>query len=246
LTWKNKKPGAKDPDRHMPMQELKRKIFIFGASGHAKVIIDMVERQGLHEIEFLVDDDEALAESSVKGYRVIGGRRELLVFALDHGPPKGVVAIGCNQARRMVAHWLAKRGFEFATAVHPGATIGRDVRVQPGAVIMAGGVVNVDSIIGEHAIINTGTTVDHDCRIGAFCHIAPGAHLCGTVTVGSNSLIGAGTTVIPNLSIGRNVVVGAGSTVIKDVPDNVTVLGNPARVVSRQEINPESIFPLHP
>jgi sugar O-acyltransferase (sialic acid O-acetyltransferase NeuD family) len=226
LTWKNKKPGAKDPDRHMPMQELKRKIFIFGASGHAKVIIDMVERQGLHEIEFLVDDDEALAESSVKGYRVIGGRRELLVFALDHGPPKGVVAIGCNQARRMVAHWLAKRGFEFATAVHPGATIGRDVRVQPGAVIMAGGVVNVDSIIGEHAIINTGTTVDHDCRIGAFCHIAPG--------------------VIPNLSIGRNVVVGAGSTVIKDVPDNVTVLGNPARVVSRQEINPESIFPLHP
>jgi len=78
-------------------------------------------------------------------------------------------------------------------------------------------------------IINTRASIDHDCTIGNSVHIAPGSVLCGNVTVGEESFICAGATVIPNLVIGRNVTVGAGSTVIMDVPENLTVVGSPAK-----------------
>lgn len=221
----------------------KSEIFVYGASGHAKVVIDIIERQGGCEIGFLVDDEPVLKGKTIKGYPVIGGKNDLLEATGRFHWRKAFVAIGCNRSRRLVAEWLEQKGFGFFAAVHPAATIGRDVCIHPGAAVMAGSVVNVDSVVGEHAIVNTGSTVDHDCRVGAYSHIAPGAHLCGTVTIGENSFICAGATIIPNLRIGRNVVVAAGSTVIEDIPDNATVMGSPARIKKRDEIPSESMAP---
>lgn len=204
---------------------MKEKIFVFGASGHAKVVVDVIERQGAYEIEFLVDDDPALKGSTVYGYRVIGGKQELI----DSGVRRGIVGIGSNKARCNVSAWLAAQGMELVSAVHPSAQIARGVTIGSGSVVMAGAVINSDAAVGYDVIINTGATVDHDCSIGDGVHIAPGATLCGTVTVGAGSFICAGATVIPNLFIGKGVVCGAGSTVIKDVPDDITVAGTPAK-----------------
>jgi sugar O-acyltransferase (sialic acid O-acetyltransferase NeuD family) len=209
------------------MKKGKEKIFIFGASGHAKVLIDVVERQGLYEIAFLVDDDSTLKDSIFFGYRVIGGRSEMLL----RNVAKGIVAIGNNFARRSVAAWLQDHTYELVSAIHPSAQIGRGSRVGPGTVIMAGAVINTDVIVGENVIVNTKAGIDHDCSIGSGAHIAPGSVLCGTVTVGEDTFVCAGATVIPNISIGRAVIVGAGATVVHDVPDNVTVVGTPARIV---------------
>jgi len=213
----------------------KQRVFVYGASGHAKVVIDAIECQGLYEIAFLVDDDVNLKGRHVFGYPSIGGKDDLIVFAKREAIKAGIVAIGGNPARRAVAVWLTKRGFEFITAVHPAAPIGRGVEIGAGSVIMPGAVVNADTSIGEHVIINTGATVDHDCRIGDFAHIAPGAHICGTVTIGANAFICAGVTVTPNRSIGQNVIVGAGSTVIYDLPDDITAIGSPAEILKKNE-----------
>lgn len=209
------------------MMSEKEKIFIFGASGHAKVLIDVVERQGLYNIAFLVDDDMTLKDTLFYGYRVIGGRAELL----SNSVAKGIVAIGNNVARRNVAAWLKEHSCELVSAVHPSAQLGRGTKVGVGTVIMAGVVINSDVIVSENVIVNTKAGIDHDCSIGSDSHIGPGAVLCGTVTVADGTFICAGVTIIPNISIGRDVVVGAGSTVINDVPDDVTVMGNPARIV---------------
>lgn len=204
---------------------MKEKIFVFGASGHAKVVIDIIERQGLYEIGLLVDDDLSLKGTTVFGYLVTGGKQELL----DAGITRGIVAIGSNKARSSVSAWLAGEGFELVNALHPSAQLARGVTIGSGSVVMAGAVVNSDASIGYDVIINTGATVDHDCSIGDGAHIAPGATLCGSVTVGAGTFICAGATVIPNLTIGKGVVVGAGSTVIRNVPDGTTVAGTPAK-----------------
>jgi acetyltransferase-like isoleucine patch superfamily enzyme len=94
---------------------------------------------------------------------------------------------------------------------------------------MAGCVVNADAHLGAQEIVNTGATVYQDCRVEDNVHIAPGCHLCGNVAVGAGSLVGAGSTVIPGVRIGVGAVVGAGSTVIRDVADETTVSGSPAR-----------------
>jgi len=207
----------------------RKKIFVFGASGHAKVVIDIIEHQGLYDIAFLVDDDLALKDTDFYDYRVIGGKLELLECrARVCG---GIVAIGSNSARCNVAGWLANNGFSMVSAIHPAAQIGRGVTVNAGSVVMAGAVVNSDTCIGRNVIINTKASVDHDCTICDYVHIAPGATLCGRVSVGASSFICAGVTIIPNLTVGCNAMIGAGSTVIRDVPDGMIMVGSPAKVV---------------
>lgn len=209
------------------MTSERQKIFIFGASGHAKVVIDVVERQGIYEIAFLADDDPALNGTQCYGYPVLGGKVELAAS----GVTLGIVAIGSNAARTAVATWLTGSGFRLVSAVHPSAALARGVRLGEGTVVMAGAVINSDSTIGSNVIINTRASVDHDCTVADGAHVAPGVTLCGTVSVGTMSFIGAGSTVIPNLSVGSAVVVGAGSTVVRDVPDGAKVVGCPARAI---------------
>ncbi|MRR54718.1 MAG: acetyltransferase [Deltaproteobacteria bacterium] len=208
------------------------RVFVFGASGHAKVVLDIIERQGCFKVDFLVDDDPALKGRRFFGYDVLGGRDELFDYR-QKGASAGIVAIGSNSARRKVAGWLIDNGFGLVTAIHPSAVLSRGVVVGDGTVLMAGTVVNADVVIGNNVIVNTGVTIDHDCFIGDGVHIAPGTTLCGTVHVGGNTFIGAGVTVIPNITIGSNVVVGAGATVVRNVPDGVQVMGTPARIVNK-------------
>lgn len=208
----------------------KKRIFVYGASGHAKVVVEAIEKQGLYEVACLVDDDPSLWGKEVFGYRVLRGKAELLEVKTSLATFETIVAIGSNKIRMAVAHWLEAHGYKFVSVVHPSASISRGVTISNGTVVMAGVVINADSYIGSHAIINTAASVDHDCHVGNGVHIAPGTHLCGNVAIGSGTFVGAGVTVIPNLAIGSNVTVGAGSTIVCDVDNDVTVVGTPARV----------------
>jgi sugar O-acyltransferase (sialic acid O-acetyltransferase NeuD family) len=203
------------------------KVFVFGASGHAKVVIDILERTPGIEVAFAIDDAAAAKGRSLCGYNIIGGRDELLAHRALAAA--GIATIGDNAARRDVAAWLVAQGFKLARVIHPAATLAREVTVGDGTVIMAGCVINTDTAVGANVIINTGSTIDHDCAIGDGVHIAPGCHLCGGVKVGAGSLLGAGTTVVPGVRIGDNVVVGAGSTVLDHVANGARVAGSPAR-----------------
>lgn len=217
----------------MKSMNIRKKIFVFGASGHAKVVIDVIERQGLYDIVFLVDDEPALKGTDFYDYHVIGGKRELL--EVRDQICGGIVAIGSNKARIAVAGWLIDNRFNLVSAIHPLAQLGRGVTVAVGTVIMAGAIINSDSRIGRNVIVNTRASIDHDCTVGDGVHIAPGTILCGTVSIGDNTFVCAGTTIIPNLAIGHDVIVGAGSTVIRDVPDCDLVAGSPARHIKTLE-----------
>lgn len=215
---------------------MSERIFVFGSSGHAKVVIDIIEKIGLFEIAFLVDDDLSRKGEELSGYRVIGGKTEALDAARLSSIRYGIVAVGSNSARARIADWLVSNGFHLATVIHPSAQIARGVDVLPGSALMAGVVVNSDTLIGENVIVNTGASVDHDCVVAKDVHIAPGATLCGGVTIGSGTLVGAGATIAPNLTIGNDVVIGAGATVVSDIPDFVTVVGTPARPLSQRKV----------
>ena len=192
-------------------------------------MIDIIERQELYDIAFLIDDDPALKGKAVYGYNVLGGKAELV--ARRNAVIGGIVAIGSNKARAKVAAWLAENGFSLISVIHPSAQIARGGLLGAGTVVMAGAVINSDARIGDNVIVNTRASIDHDCMVGDCVHLAPGATLCGTVTIGEGTFVCAGATIIPNLKIGRNVTVGAGSTVLRDVPDGVTVAGCPARIL---------------
>lgn len=92
-----------------------------------------------------------------------------------------------------------------------------------------GAVVNPNAKIGRGCIINTGAIVEHDCVIEDFVNICPGVSMGGHTRIGRKSFIGIGSTIIDDIKIGRESTVGAGAAVIRDVPDNIVVVGVPAK-----------------
>ena len=206
-------------------------LVIYGASGHAKVVLDAALRLEAFEVLGIVDDDPTRHGQTLFGVPILGDHTRLESRPFSHCGI--VVAVGRNDARMEIVRRLNARGCKFAAVVHPSAQIGVGTSFGKGTVIMAGAVVNSDTTIGDHSIINTGATVDHDCIIGDYGHIAPGAHLAGGVSVGELVHIGIGASIIQGVSIGKGSIIAAGASVVDNVPGGVVVGGVPARKIRR-------------
>lgn len=191
-------------------------MFLYGASGHAKVIIDIL-RANHEPIEALFDDNEKI--HNILGYPVLRSSEV-------RGPL--IISIGNNSIRKKIAKEL---NIEYGKAFHPSAIISEEAEIKEGSVVMQGAIVQSDVRIGRHCIVNTGASVDHECIIGDYVHISPHCTLCGNVQVGEGTWIGAGCTIIPGVIIGKWSIVGAGSVVTKDIPDGVLAAGNRCRII---------------
>lgn len=199
-------------------------MYLFGASGHAKVIIDSLKASGV-PVSGLFDDNSDV--KTLLDYTVFGSfDRERL------GDEELIISVGVNNIRKKITEKLPL-DIHYGQAIHPSAIISEYASIDKGTVVMQGAVIQSSVKIGKHCIINTTASVDHDCVIEDFVHISPNTTLCGAVSVGEGTQVGAGAVVIPGIRIGKWSLVAAGAVVMKDVPDNVLVLGNPARVVKK-------------
>lgn len=204
------------------MNEATKKVYLYGASGHAKVIIDIARAHDI-DVPALIDDNPET--NTLWGIPVLHSAEGLNPI---------LISIGSNRVRKMIAGRLEGHTFA-APLIHPSAIVSPTAQIGEGTVVMAGAIINPDAVIGKHCIINTGASVDHECVIADFCHISPHATLCGQVHVGEGAWIGAGATVIPCKIIGSWTTVGAGATVIQNIPDNAIVAGVPAKPLKSKD-----------
>lgn len=192
------------------------KVYLYGASGHAKVVKDIAKLAYVN-VPYLIDDNPNVNE--LDGLKVVHSAEGLSPI---------IVTIGDCQTRCKIVKKLGER--EYMTVVHPKAILADSVKIGFGTVVMAGAILNPCVTVGNHCIINTGASLDHDVKVGDFVHIAPHCTLCGEVEVGEGTWVGAGTTVIQGIHIGKECFIGAGSVVVKDIPDGSLCYGNPARI----------------
>jgi acetyltransferase EpsM len=196
---------------------------LYGAGGHAKVIIEILEKSKKEIRCLYVDEnyDWDIFEYKISGKSDIFEDRSL----------NWIVAIGNNSVRRKIteSHFLT-----YGIAIDPDANVSKRAKILEGTVIMPGVSINSSTVIGRHTIINTNSSVDHDCQLDDFVHISPNATLCGGVLIGEGTHVGAGAVVIPGINIGKWCTIGAGSVIIKDVPDFSTVVGNPGRIIKNE------------
>lgn len=197
-------------------------MILYGASGHAKVIIDILIKNNIN-INTVIDDNSNIKK--LLNFPV----KELQNTIINEDI---IISIGDNSIRKKISNIL--KNITYGIAIHPKSIIDKTAVINNGTVIMANAIINSSASIGKHSIINTNAVIEHDCNIHDFVHISPSATLCGNVTVGEGTHIGAGVTIIPNIKIGKWCTVGAGSVVIKDIPDNTTVVGNPAKPIKQQ------------
>jgi sugar O-acyltransferase (sialic acid O-acetyltransferase NeuD family) len=204
-------------------------MYLYGASGHCKVVIEILNESKEYSIEGIYDDNPKF--DFLYAIPVVNSKR-----IKDFKNKELIITIGDNIARKSIVNYTRAN---YKTAVHPKAILSKHSVIGEGTVVMAGAIINPDVVIGKHCIINTGAVIDHDCILNDFVHISPNASLAGDVLVGEGTQIGIGASVIQRIKIGKWVIIGAGAVIIDDVPDFAVIVGNPGKIIKYNLIENE-------
>jgi sugar O-acyltransferase (sialic acid O-acetyltransferase NeuD family) len=211
-------------------------IVIYGAGGFAREVFQLItdinqKNKKYNFLGFIEDNSQNLGEN-IYGFPVLDGmkwlekNKETLV----------VIGIGNTSVKRKIAMRLAEQNVNSPILIHPSVICGRNVDFGAGSIICASNVITVDIKFGKHVILNLDCTVGHDAVIEDYSTVAPGSHISGNVQIGQGTDVGTGSSIIQGVKIGAWSVLGAGAVVSKNIPDNVTAVGIPARPVKEREI----------
>lgn len=215
---------------------MSRPLIILGTGGNALDFLDVVEAiNGVAPTWDLVGflDDGRDPGSTYHGFEVLGP----ISRATEFRRCWFVNAVGSDKSYRRRPDIVAATGLGdqfFATLIHPGAGVSRRSRVGAGTVVNLGVSVGGEVEIGRHATLGPNCMIGHNTVIEDFAVVAPGAVISGFVRLGRGCYIGAGATVKQKVEVGAGALVGLGAVVTRDVPERATVIGNPARPLSRQ------------
>ena len=201
-------------------------FLIFGCGYQGKIVFEILQRSQ-KDPKFFVDDS-----NRVKTYRSLpvidrheSTRKEI---------PNIMIALGNDNVEKInlkkeIIAFYEQLQFQFPTIIDSTASISVSAEMEIGCIIHPGVTLMPDTKIGKFSIISTRASIDHDNTIEAFVNICPGVVSAGNVTFKEGCFVGTGAIILPGVTIGKNALIGAGAVVTKDVPDNVTVIGNPAR-----------------
>ena len=213
-----------------------KNIVIIGAGGHAK------------EVSFLIDEINRFKptwnllgyiEKDNKSIRIYNGRYRILgneaYFDKYQEPMHAVIAIGSPHLVDRIQNRLSKKYSQiiFPNLIHPSVEVKTvDVKMGQGNIICAGNIFTTDIMIGSFNCINRGCNISHDVSIHSKCIINPGVNISGGVVIKDRCLIGTGATIMQYITIDSDSTVGAGAVVIKNVGQNETVVGIPAKKIN--------------
>jgi sugar O-acyltransferase (sialic acid O-acetyltransferase NeuD family) len=219
-----------------------KNILIIGSSGHAEVIIDIIEKCKDFRIVGLIDSFRKPGETTFN-YPVLGGLDKVSAILSKYHVKTVFIAVGSNWNRHILQQELLKKNpdLKFATLIHPNSVIGRNVTIGSGSVVMAGAIINPNAVIGNQCIVNTSASIDHDCKLDDFSSLAPGVTLGGNVHIKEFCTIGLGAKLIHKITVGKHTLIGAGSLVIKDIPDHKVAYGVPSEII-KERAEEEEIY----
>jgi acetyltransferase EpsM len=213
------------------------RVVVIGAGGHAAEVCSYVEdlRRAGEAVALAGCIDDHNPAGSHDGQVVLGGLDALRALAGESDQPVwGITAVGDNETRarhddrvdRAVGDQLT-----WWTLRHPAAVLGHDADIGAGCCIAPGAVITARVRLGRHGIVNVRASVSHDTIVGDFVNLNPGAVVAGRARIGAGCYVGAGATIIDQIEVGAWTVIGAGAVVIRHLPEHVTAVGVPARVI---------------
>jgi UDP-perosamine 4-acetyltransferase len=208
------------------------RIVLFGAGGHAKSVLGVIEAEARWQVAGLVSDTPLEHGHAILGHPFLGGR-EVLAELLAEGIDGMIVAVGDNQARASIAQAMTAIGFKFVSAIHPSALLMPAATVGAGSFVHALSIIGPECQVGANVIIQPYVSLGHESVVGAAAQFSPGVHIGGQVRIGDRCFFGPGAVVYPKVRLGADVAIGANSVVNRDVPDGAVLAGNPARLVAR-------------
>lgn len=214
---------------------MKNVLGIYGAGGLGREVLELArtvnsESQRWEKIIFIVDgeiQDRYVSEVAIYSYQKAKTQFSPCLEV--------VIGIGEPAVRKEKHDLLATEGISLATLIHPSACVLGTTRISKGVVIGANCFISCNVCIHENCYVQPGAVIAHDVNIEQNSVVSSNVAICGHVSIGEDSYIGVGSSIKEGTSIGKNVIVGMGTVVFYDLPDEVIVLGNPGRVVRKNE-----------
>lgn len=210
-----------------------KRILIICAGDFAReltwLIEDINSKNPTYEIMGFLDDDDEKIGKEFNGYTCIGRVNTLSKYANEQDVCAVIATQESRYRKKFVEENPSFKNWE--TLVHPSVNISKTSNIGDGCVVCANCNISVNTNIGNHCILNLGVTIGHDCEVADYVSFMSGVVISGHVTINESAYFGSNSTVVPGRRIGANSRVGAGSVAIRNVKDNVTVMGVPAKVL---------------
>lgn len=213
-----------------------KKLLIYGC-GYPSItsLVKYLNMRGQEwQIAGYLDDELFGEQDSYHGYPIIGDESAICTF-VEQGYYFFNNVASSTHNMEAVCKKLDNHNAKICTLIFPEPPdIDLDtITVGEGSIISPQVVVGADVYFGKNVIVRQQSIISHNTNIGDFCFIGPNVGVMGSVSIGDKTFIGAKALIRNNVSIGKNCVVGMGAVVTKDVPDNMTVVGNPAKQIHR-------------
>lgn len=207
-------------------------LIIIGTGGVGRETAQMVEEINKinHEWNLLgfVDDNKDLIGKRVNGYRVLGNRVYLNSYSKE---VYIVIAMANAFIKEEIVKYLTNENIKYANIIYPLVELNKTVKIGEGCIIYPGAIMTVNIDIGNHVIISPKCGIGHDSIIEDYVTLLWNVNVSGAEKIRKGATLGSGCTIIQGLEIGENSYIGAGAVVIRDIQDNVTAVGNPARLI---------------
>jgi sugar O-acyltransferase (sialic acid O-acetyltransferase NeuD family) len=211
------------------------KTIIYGAGENGFQAYHCLRHDRSIELIGFADDDPRRHGTTYLGLPVIGDFTAVRRLCEEHRVECAIAAVGDNYIRARLTRTLRAAGLRIVQAIHPQVMIESPQHIGEGVIFEMGAAVHAAARVGDGVFMGTASMAAHHCVIGEYTIMSGGVSLGGRVTIGAYTLMGVGASVRPQISIGSNVVVGVGAAVVRDVPDNVVVVGVPARIVRERQ-----------
>lgn len=205
---------------------------IYGASGLGREILELASiinavDERWSQCVFIDDGDVPSVVSGCNVYKY-DEAKTLFGSALEI-----VMGIGEPATREKLFKRIERDGIPTPTLIHPDVYIPKSTTVGKGVVIQSGCFVSCNAIICDYVFIQPQCNIGHDDVIEEGCILAGFSNIGGIVHIGKYTYIGLSSAVKQTVNIGHHSIIGMGSMVHKEVPDEVIVMGNPARTLAR-------------
>lgn len=210
---------------------------IYGASGYGKEVLPLVRNQLSDDVEIVFVDDGSDLES-LNNKKVIGFDEFLQSDADEYYI---IIAIANNSIREKLTKKCLENNIKLFNVKADNVVMLDKINIEDGYILSPFVTLTSDIKIGNNFQANLYSYVAHDCVIGDNVTFAPSVKCNGNVHIGDNVYIGTGAIIKQGktnkpLTIGNGAIIEAGSFVTKNIPEGMTVFGNPAVELTKENI----------
>lgn len=216
-----------------------KKLIIIGGRGNGTVVASTVEDINqvtlTWQILGFLNDDQHIEQ--INGYTVLGNITPSTIskYLDDENIYFYWALVSVNLRKDFMSRLneLKIPTHRFANIIHPTAVVSKQAKLGFGVSIHPHVNVGPNAKIGNHIHIFAQAMVGHDALINDFAYIANNACIGAKVILEEGAYIGINASIRENIVVGSWSIIGMGSVVIRSVSPNITIVGNPAREISR-------------